>query len=50
MSKLMPYILMCVIVLMLAVSWKNVFGYYSSIAESYKSNIEKAEAYMKKEI
>ena len=41
---------MCVIVLMLAVSWKNVFGYYSSIAESYKSHIEKAEAYMKKEI
>lgn len=50
MSKLVPYILMAVILCMLVVSWKNVLGYYSNITASYKSHIEKAEAYMEKKI
>ena len=50
MSKLMPYILMMVILFMLLISWKNVLGYYSSITKSYQAHIDKAEAYMEKEI
>ncbi|MBD5143043.1 MAG: hypothetical protein HDT22_05450 [Ruminococcus sp.] len=50
MSKLIPYVLMMAILGMLVISWKNVLSYYSSIAQSYQSHIDKAEAYMDKKI
>ena len=46
----MPCILMAVILFMLIISWKNVLGYYNSITESYQTHIDRAKAYMQKEI
>lgn len=50
MSKVAPLIIMLLMLLMLIVSWSNVFSYTEKKKVEYNEHIAAAEAYMEKEI
>lgn len=50
MNKAMPLIILMIMLLMLIVSWNNVFSFKGGLKAEYNEHITAAEAYMEKEI